>query len=33
VRIMKYMSQPPDHPIGIFHPEGEYLKGMVLYVE
>jgi 23S rRNA (cytosine1962-C5)-methyltransferase len=33
VRIMKYLSQPPDHPIGIFHPEGEYLKGMVLYVE
>jgi 23S rRNA (cytosine1962-C5)-methyltransferase len=33
VRIMRYMSQPADHPIGIFHPEGEYLKGMVLFVE
>lgn len=33
VRIMQYLSQPADHPISIYHPEGEYLKGMVLYVE
>jgi len=33
VRILKYLSQPADHPISIYHPEGEYLKGMVLYVE
>ncbi len=33
VRILHQLSQPPDHPISIFHPEGEYLKGLVLYVE
>lgn len=33
VRIMQYLSQPADHPISIYHPEGEYLKGMLLYVE
>jgi len=33
IRILKYLSQPADHPISIYHPEGEYLKGMVLYVE
>ncbi|MDR1653425.1 MAG: class I SAM-dependent rRNA methyltransferase [Prevotellaceae bacterium] len=33
VRILHLMSQPADHPINIFHPEGEYLKGLVLYVE
>jgi 23S rRNA (cytosine1962-C5)-methyltransferase len=33
VRILKYLSQPTDHPISIYHPEGEYLKGMILYVE
>lgn len=33
IRIMKYLSQPADHPVSIYHPEGEYLKGMVLYVE
>jgi len=33
IRIVKYLSQPADHPISIYHPEGEYLKGMVLYVE
>jgi len=33
VRILKYLSQPSDHPISIYHPEGEYLKGMILYVE
>jgi len=33
VRILHQLSQPVDHPINIFHPEGEYLKGLVLYVE
>ena len=33
VRILYQLSQPPDHPISIFHPEGEYLKGLVLHVE
>jgi len=33
VRIMHQLSQPPDHPISVYHPEGEYLKGLVLYVE
>jgi 23S rRNA (cytosine1962-C5)-methyltransferase len=33
VRIMHQLSQPADHPINIYHPEGEYLKGLVLYVE
>ncbi len=33
VRILHQLSQPADHPINIFHPEGEYLKGLVLYVE
>ncbi len=33
VRILHQMTQPPDHPISIFHPEGEYLKGLVLEVE
>lgn len=33
VRILHQLSQPPDHPISIFHPEGEYLKGLVLQVE
>ncbi|MEZ4884996.1 MAG: class I SAM-dependent rRNA methyltransferase [Chitinophagales bacterium] len=32
VRILHYLSQPADHPINIFHPEGHYLKGLVLYV-
>jgi len=32
VRILHQLSQPPDHPINIFHPESEYLKGLVLYV-
>jgi 23S rRNA (cytosine1962-C5)-methyltransferase len=27
------MSQPPDHPVNIYHPESEYLKGLVIYVE
>ena len=33
VRIMHQLSQPADHPINIYHPEGEYLKGLVLHVE
>lgn len=33
VRIVHQLHQPADHPINIFHPEGEYLKGLVLYVE
>ncbi len=33
VRILHQLHQPADHPINIFHPEGEYLKGVVLYVE
>ena len=33
VRILHPLTQPADHPINIYHPEGEYLKGLVLYVE
>lgn len=33
VRILHQMEQPADHPVSIYHPEGEYLKGLVLYVE
>ena len=33
VRILHQLHQPADHPVNIFHPEGEYLKGLVLYVE
>ncbi len=33
VRILHQLSQPPDHPVNIYHPESEYLKGLVLYVE
>lgn len=33
VKILHQLSQPADHPINIYHPEGEYLKGLVLYVE
>ena len=32
-RILHQLSQPADHPVGIFHPEGEYLKGLVLYID
>jgi 23S rRNA (cytosine1962-C5)-methyltransferase len=32
-RILYQLSQPPDHPISAFHPEGEYLKGAVIYIE
>jgi 23S rRNA (cytosine1962-C5)-methyltransferase len=33
VRILHQLTQPTDHPVNIYHPEGEYLKGLVLYVE
>ena len=33
VRILHQLTQPADHPVNIYPPEGEYLKGLVLYVE
>ena len=33
VRIIHQLSQPADHPVNIFHPESEYLKGLVLYID
>jgi 23S rRNA (cytosine1962-C5)-methyltransferase len=33
VKVLHQLSQPEDHPVSIYHPEGEYLKGLVLYVE
>lgn len=33
VRILHQLHQPADHPVNIYHPEGEYLKGLVLQVE
>ncbi len=33
IKILHQLTQPADHPINIYHPEGEYLKGLVLYVE
>ncbi|MGQ9620499.1 MAG: class I SAM-dependent rRNA methyltransferase [Bacteroidales bacterium] len=33
VKILHQLSQPPDHPVNIYHPESEYLKGLVLYIE
>ena len=33
VRILHQLTQPADHPVNIYHPEGEYLKGLVLWVE
>lgn len=33
VRILHQLTQPGDHPVNIYHPEGEYLKGLVIYVE
>jgi 23S rRNA (cytosine1962-C5)-methyltransferase len=33
VRILHQLSQPPDHPVNIYHPESEYLKGLVIHVE
>jgi len=32
IRVLHHLSQPADHPVSIFHPEGQYLKGLVLYV-
>ncbi len=32
VQVLHHLSQPADHPVSIYHPEGEYLKGLVLYV-
>jgi len=33
VRILQHLDQPEDHPVNIYHPEGEYLKGLLLYIE
>ncbi|HBF89266.1 MAG TPA: RlmI/RlmK family 23S rRNA methyltransferase [Bacteroidales bacterium] len=33
VKILHQLTQPVDHPVNIYHPEGEYLKGLVVYVE
>lgn len=33
MKVLHHLSQPADHPVSIFHPEGEYLKGLVLYVD
>lgn len=33
IRVMHWLSQSADHPVSIYHPEGRYLKGLVLYVE
>ena len=33
VRVMHTISQGPDHPVSLFHPEGHYLKGLVLYID
>ncbi len=33
VKVLHHLSQPADHPYSIFHPEGKYLKGLVVYVE
>lgn len=33
VRVLHQITQPPDHPVNLFHPEGSYLKGLVLWVE
>jgi 23S rRNA (cytosine1962-C5)-methyltransferase len=33
VRVMHHLTQPADHPVSLFHPEGSYLKGLVVYVE
>ncbi|HEU5293131.1 MAG TPA: class I SAM-dependent rRNA methyltransferase [Cyclobacteriaceae bacterium] len=32
VKVLHQLTQPPDHPVSMFHPEGEYLKGLVVYV-
>lgn len=33
IKVLHHLSQPADHPVSVFHPEGEYLKGLVLFVE
>lgn len=33
VRILHQLTQPADHPVNIYHPEGEYLKGLILWIE
>lgn len=33
IKVLQQMGQPADHPVSIYHPEGEYLKGLVLYVK
>lgn len=33
IRVLHHLSQPADHPVNMYHPEGEYLKGLVLFVE
>jgi 23S rRNA (cytosine1962-C5)-methyltransferase len=33
IKVLHHLTQPADHPVSIFHPEGEYLKGLVLYIE
>ncbi|MCC7332888.1 MAG: class I SAM-dependent rRNA methyltransferase [Flavobacteriales bacterium] len=33
IKVLHHLSQPPDHPVNLFHPEGEYLKGLVLLIE
>jgi 23S rRNA (cytosine1962-C5)-methyltransferase len=33
VRVMQHLSQPADHPVKLFHPEGAYLKGLALWVD
>ena len=33
IRVLHHLSQPADHPVSLYHPEGQYLKGLVLYVE
>jgi 23S rRNA (cytosine1962-C5)-methyltransferase len=32
IKVLHHLSQPADHPVSLYHPEGEYLKGLVLYV-
>ncbi len=33
VKMLQFLGQPADHPVSLFHPEGEYLKGLLLYVD
>lgn len=33
IKVLHHLTQPADHPVSLYHPEGEYLKGLVLYVE